>query len=143
MSWQAYEEIRNLLGTYCEIMDSANWDALGAMFAEARVVDDKDREIAVGKEAVTSLWSAMVHLYDGSPCTRHLVNGPIIEVQETSATCRSSFLVTQKVPGGELVLVAAGRYHDRLAVRNGRWTFLERKFFLDQEGDLSKHLVDL
>jgi hypothetical protein len=143
VSWQAYEEIRNLLGTYCDVMDSADWAALGRMFGEARIVDDKDREIAAGQDPVTSLWTAMVHLYNGSPCTRHLVSGPIIEVQETSATCRSSFLVTQKVPDGELVLVAAGRYHDKLVVRNGRWTFTERKFFLDQEGDMSKHLVDL
>ena len=143
MSWQAYEEIRNLLGTYCDVMDNADWPALGEMFADARIVDDRDREIAAGRDAVTHLWTAMVHLYDGSPCTRHLVSGPIIEVHDTAATCRSSFLVTQKVPDGRLELVAAGRYHDRLNVRNGRWTFTERKFYLDQEGDMSKHLVDL
>jgi 3-phenylpropionate/cinnamic acid dioxygenase small subunit len=143
VSWQAYEDIRNLLGTYCDVMDSADWEALGAMFSDARIVDDRGREIAAGKEAVTGLWTAMVHLYDGSPCTRHLVSGPVIEVRDTAATCRSSFLVTQKVPHGELVLVAAGRYHDKLHVRNGRWTFTERTFFLDQEGDMSKHLVDL
>lgn len=143
MSWQAYEEIRNLLGTFSEIMDAGDWDALGELFADGRIVDEQGRLIAGGREDVKHLWSAMVHLYDGSPCTRHLVSGPVIEVRDTSATCRSSFLLTQKVPDGELVLVAAGRYHDKLNVRNGRWTFTERTFYLDQEGDMSKHLVDL
>ena len=143
MSWQAYESIRNLLGTYCEVMDAADWDGLGELFAQARIADDKDRQIAAGREDVASLWRAMVHLYDGSPCTRHIVTGPIIEVSDTTATCRSSFLVAQKVPGRELRLVAAGRYLDTFAVRNGRWAFTERKFVLDQEGDMSKHLVDL
>lgn len=143
MSWQAHEEIRTLLGTYCELMDSADWEGLGELFANGRVVDDKDRLIAAGKEQVTSLWGLMVRLYDGSPCTRHLVSGPIVEIKDTAATCRSSFLVSQKVPDGELRLIAAGRYEDKLNVRNGRWTFTERKYFLDQEGDLSQHLVDL
>jgi hypothetical protein len=139
----AYEEIRNLLGGYCEVMDAADWDGLGELFADGRIVDDRGREIAGGREDVTHLWRAMVHLYDGSPCTRHIVTGPIIEVTDTSATCRSSFLVAQKLPGRELRLVAAGRYRDSFAVRNGRWVFTERQFFLDQEGDMSKHLVDL
>ena len=143
MSWQAHEEIRTLLGTWCELMDAGDWAGLGELFAHGRVVDDRGRLIAAGQEQVTSLWTLMVRLYDGSPCTRHLVSGPIIEIRDTAATCRSSFLVSQKVPGGELRLIAAGRYVDRLNVRNGRWTFTERMFFLDQEGDLSEHLVDL
>jgi len=143
VSWQAYEAIRNLLGTYCEVMDAADWDGLGELFADARIIDDKGREIAGGREGVTHLWRAMVHLYDGSPCTRHIVTGPIIDVTDTTATCRSSFVVAQKVPDGELRLVAAGRYRDTFAVRNGRWVFTERQFFLDQEGDMSQHLVDL
>lgn len=143
MSWQAYEEIRNLLGTFSEIMDAGDWVALGNLFADGRIVDEQGREIAAGRDDITGLWSAMVRLYDGSPCTRHLVSGPVIEVKDTSATCRSSFLLTQKVPNGELVLVAAGRYFDQLHVRNGRWTFTQRTFHLDQEGDMTKHLVDL
>ena len=89
MSWQAHEEIRNLLGSFSEILDAADWKALGALFANGRIVDEKDRQIAAGQEEITGLWTAMVHLYDGSPCTRHLVSGPIIDITDTSATCRS------------------------------------------------------
>jgi hypothetical protein len=138
-----YEEIRNLLGIYCEVMDAGDFEGLGALFAHGRITDDKGREIARGAAAVTDLWSAMVRRYDGSPLTRHLVTGPIIEVDGDSATCRSSFLVVQKPPGGDLMLVASGRYRDTFGVTAGRWHFVERQFFLDQEGDMSRHMVDL
>ena len=143
MSWQAYEEIRNLLGTFCEVMDSGDWDALGELFAHGRITDDRGRVIAGGREDVVALWTAMVRRYDGSPCTRHMVTGPIISITDTTATCRSSFLIAQKLPGSDLRLVAAGRYLDQLRVINGRWCFVERQFFLDQEGDMTQHLVDL
>ncbi len=139
----AYEAIRNLLGTYCEVMDAGDFAALGALFADAVMADEKDRQIARGADEVTALWTAMVRLYDGSPCTRHLVTGPVIDVAGDTATCRSSFLVAQKPPGGELKVVAAGRYRDAFACTDGRWHFCRRQFFLDQEGDMTQHMVDL
>jgi 3-phenylpropionate/cinnamic acid dioxygenase small subunit len=139
----SYEAIRNLLGTYCEVMDAGDFSALGGLFADGRLLDDKGREIARGAEAVTSLWTAMVKLYDGSPRTRHLVTGPIIDVQGDTATCRSSFAVLQHQPDGPLVPVAAGRYRDEFVCTDGTWRFTSRQFFLDQEGDLRQHMVDL
>ena len=76
-------------------------------------------------------------------CTRLLVTGPVIDVDVDTATCRSSVLVTQKPPGGELKVVAAGRYRDTFACTDGRWHFARRQFFLDQEGDMTQHMVDL
>ena len=139
----AHEAIRNLLGTYCEVMDAGDWVGLGAMFAEAVLLDEQGRDIARGADAVTALWNAMVRVYDGSPQTRHLVSGPVIEVDGDVATCRSSFLALQKVGDGPLRPVAAGRYRDGFACAEGRWHFTSRQFFLDQEGDVSEHLVDL
>jgi ketosteroid isomerase-like protein len=140
---EAHEAIRNLLGSYCEVMDAGDWDGLGALFAQGALLDDKQREIARGAAAVTALWTAMVRRYDGSPRTRHLVSGPIIEVDGDTATCRSSFLALQQVDGGPLQPLAAGRYRDTFAIMDGRWQFTSRQFFLDQEGDLSQHMVDL
>jgi 3-phenylpropionate/cinnamic acid dioxygenase small subunit len=139
----ASDDIRNLLGTYGEVMDAGDWDGLGRLFAHGAITDDRGREIARGTEDITALWGAMVRLYDGSPRTVHLVSGPVITVDGDSATCRSSYLVTQQVPGGDMTLVAAGRYRDRFGVTAGSWHFIERQFFLDQEGDMSKHMVDL
>ena len=138
-----HEAIRNLLGIYCEVMDAGDFAALGAMFADGRLLDDREREIARGAEAVTALWTAMVRLYDGSPRTRHLVTGPVIDVDGDTATCRSSFAVLQQVADGPLEPVAAGRYRDAFVRADGGWRFASRQFFLDQEGDLRRHMVDL
>lgn len=138
-----YEAIRNLLGTYCEVMDAGDWQALGALLAHAELQDEHGRVIARGATAVADLWSRMVRRYDGSPRTRHLVTGPVIEVDGETAVCRSSFAVLQQVMGGPLQLVAAGRYRDTFATTDGRWHFTSRQFFLDQEGDMSRHMVDL
>jgi hypothetical protein len=124
-------------------MDAGDFEALGQLFADGRLTDDKEREIARGAKAVTALWTAMVRLYDGSPRTRHLVTGPVIEVTGQEATCRSSFAVLQHQPDGPLIPVAAGRYRDAFACTDGRWHFVVRQFFLDQQGDLSQHMVDL
>ena len=140
---EAHEAIRNLLGTYCEVMDAGDWVALGALFTTGQLQDDKGRAIAHGAAAVTELWTSMVRLYDGSPRTRHLVTGPVIEVTGETATCRSSFAVLQQVGDGPLRPVAAGRYRDAFACIDGRWHFVSRQFLLDQEGDMSQHMVDL
>lgn len=142
MSADAYEAIRNLLGTYCEVMDAGDWQSLGALFADGELQDDKGRVIARGADAVTELWTRMVRLHDGLPLTRHLVSGPIIDVDGDRATCRCSFLVLQRPPGGPLQPVAAGRYRDTFSAEGG-WHFIRRQFFLDQEGDMSQHMVDL
>lgn len=138
-----YEAIRNLLGTYTEVMDAGDFDGLGALFAHGRISDPKGREIAAGQAAVTSLWKAMVRLYDGSPRTRHLLSGPIIDVDGETATCRSSFAVLQRFEDGSLHPVAAGRYRDTFGVTDGHWHFTERQFFLEQEGDMTQHMRDL
>jgi 3-phenylpropionate/cinnamic acid dioxygenase small subunit len=118
----AHEAIRNLLG---------------------RITDPKGRAIAAGQDEITGLWKAMVRVYDGSPRTRHLVSGPIIEVEGERATCRSSFVVLQTFVDGSLNTIAAGRYRDTFAIHNDLWCFTERQFFLDQEGDMSQHMRDL
>ena len=138
-----FEEIRNLLGTYCEVMDAADWTGLGKLFADGHLVDEQGREIARGADAVTALWTAMVRVYDGSPRTRHLVSGPVITVREDTAMCRSSFAVLQQGTDGTLRPIAAGRYRDTFACTDGTWHFTERQFFLDQEADMSQHTRDL
>jgi 3-phenylpropionate/cinnamic acid dioxygenase small subunit len=140
---EAYEAIRNLLGTYCEVMDAGDWDGLGALFAHAGFTDENGTEITSGARGVAKLYGVMVQLHDGSPRTRHLVSGPVIEVDGGEAVCRSSFLVVQQVGEGPLQAIAAGRYRDTFAVVDGSWCFTGRQFFLEQRGDLSSHMVGL
>jgi 3-phenylpropionate/cinnamic acid dioxygenase small subunit len=137
---EAHEQIRNLLGRYCEAMDAADWGAVGALFAAGALTDENGDDIARGAAAVAALYRGMVQLYDGSPRTRHLTTNPVIEVDGDGATCRSAFLVLQQLDGGPLQPIAAGRYRDRFACTAGEWAFVERAFLLEQMGDLSAHL---
>ena len=47
----AYDEIRNLLGTYCEVMDADDWAGLGALFAAGVLTDGGGNEVARGAQA--------------------------------------------------------------------------------------------
>ena len=136
----AHEQIRNLLGRYCEAMDAADGAGVGALFANGALTDDEGHELARGAAAVTAMYAGMVQLYDGSPRTRHLTVNPVLEVGADAASCRSSFLVLQQLAGGPLAPIAAGRYRDRFTCDSGAWAFAERAFLLDQTGDLSRHL---
>ena len=136
----AHEQIRNLLGRYCEAMDAADWAGLGELFAAGALTDGDGNELARGAAAVSAMYAGMVRLYDGSPRTRHLTVNAVLEVQDSTATCRSSFLVLQQLSGGPLEPIAAGRYRDRFRRIAGGWVFAERAFALDQTGDLSRHL---
>jgi 3-phenylpropionate/cinnamic acid dioxygenase small subunit len=136
----AHEDIRNLLGSYCEVMDAGDWHGLGALFADGVLTDGEGREVARGAVAVAQLYDAMVVLHDGSPRTRHLTTNPVITVDGDEATCRSSFAVLQQVGDGPLVPVAAGRYRDRFVRDDGGWRFAERAFHLDQVGETTQHL---
>jgi 3-phenylpropionate/cinnamic acid dioxygenase small subunit len=136
----AHEQIRNLLGRYCEAMDAADWAGLVELFAAGALTDGDGNELARGAAAVSAMYAGMVQLHDGSPRTRHLTVNPVLDVDGDAATCRSSFLVLQQVPGGPLQPIAAGRYRDRFARSGGGWSFAVRAFELDQAGDLSRHL---
>src|SRR3954454_22708676 len=138
---EAHEQIRNLLGRYCEAMDLADWSAVGALFAEGALTEEHGQDVARGAEAVAGLYRGMVQLYDGTPRTRHLTINTVIEVSGETAMCRSAFLVLQQLEGGPLQPIAAGRYRDRFACSDGTWSFTERAFLLEQTGDLSAHLA--
>ena len=137
-----YEAIRNLLGTYCRIIDTGDFEALGAMFAEAVLLDDQGRVAAKGAEAATALWTGLIKRYDdGTPRTRHTTSNPVIDLAEDgTATCQSSFVVFQQI-GSRIEPIAAGRYRDTFASTDGVWHFTSRQFFLDHLGDVSHHMT--
>ena len=140
----AHEAIRNLLGRYCELMDSADWIGLGHLFAEARMVDDHGAVVADGRDAVVRLYERGTRLYDGSPRTRHVTTNTVIDVElgGETATARSSFVVFQGTDELALQPIITGRDRDRFVVSGDRtWRFEERCFIVDQLGDVSRHLT--
>jgi 3-phenylpropionate/cinnamic acid dioxygenase small subunit len=144
----AHDQIRNLLGLYCERMDAGDFDAMASLFAEGRLTDDSGSVICEGAEAMARIWHGQTILYDGSPRTKHLTVNPIIEVDETAgtSTARSSYVVYQGLAGYAsekfpLQVIITGRYRDQFKRGDdGTWRWDERRYFIDHLGDLSHHL---
>jgi hypothetical protein len=138
-----YEAIRNLLGSYCLLIDAGDFTALGELFADGVLLDDRGRVAAKGAETATALWAGMVRRYDdGTPHTRHTTANPVIELADDgTAVCLSSFVVFQQIES-RLEPIAAGRYRDTFASTEGVWRFTSRQYFLDQLGDVTQHMVE-
>lgn len=147
MSPPAHEAIRALLGTYCELMDAGDWHGLGEMFADAELLAANGAVVAAGAAAVEDLYQRGTRLYDGSPRTRHITSNSVLDVSGPQAQARSAYVVFQGVagfPGVEdfpLQPIVTGRYHDRFACDGSTWRFARRQFFIDQVGDVSRHLT--
>lgn len=135
------DEIRNLLGTYCDLMDAAEWRAVGALFAEGQLTAEDGSVIAAGAEAVQALYENGTRLYDGSPRTRHVTANSVVTVNGDSATARSSYVVFQAVDGFALQPIISGRYRDEFVRTESGWRFARRQFLVDHVGDLSHHLT--
>ena len=135
------DEIRNLLGTYCELMDDADWSAVGEMFAEAELVTDSGVVFAAGAAAVRAQYENGTRLYDGCPRTRHITANSVIDVDGDTATARSAYVVFQAVDDEPLHPIITGRYRDRFRRTENGWRFAQRMFIVDHAGDLSRHLT--
>jgi hypothetical protein len=138
----AEDEIRNLLGRYCERIDLGDFAGVGALFEHGALADGSGRELARGAEAVAAFYEAGTRLHDGSPRTKHLVTNVVLDVDDAAgqARARSSYLVLQQVDAGPLQPIITGRYEDAFERAAGGWRFTERRFFVDLVGDLSRHL---
>jgi 3-phenylpropionate/cinnamic acid dioxygenase small subunit len=145
---EAHEQIRNLLGLYCERMDAGDFDGLAALFEHGRLSDDQGHVFCTGADAMAKMWRGQTMLYDGSPRTRHVTANPIIEVDDEAgtATVRSSYVVFQGLAGhGQAVLplqpIITGRYVDAFKRGDdGTWHWDERSYAVDHLGNLSHHL---
>ena len=94
-----------------------------------------------GSAAVRRVYDAVI-LYDGRPCTRHVVTNLVIEPCDADrAETRSYFTVFQALPDFPLQPIIAGRYHDEFRKIDGVWCFTRRHMITDLVGDLSEHLL--
>lgn len=138
---EAHEAIRTLLGTYCELMDAADWAAAGALFADAELVAENGAVVAAGAAAVQALYERGTRLYSGSPRTRHITANTVIDVAGHEAGARSAYVVFQGLEGFALQPIITGRYRDRFVRADSGWRFAQRQFVVDHVGDLSHHLT--
>lgn len=149
------DRIRNLLGTYCELIDRAEYDGVAALFADDGVLTAEDgTELARGTAAIAEHFRSLIRLHDGQQRTKHLVaNTVLADDLEGGITARSSYVVLQATADLPLQPIIAGRYVDRfrrvdgvtgdhhLADEVGRgWRWIERQYAADLVGHLSQHI---
>jgi 3-phenylpropionate/cinnamic acid dioxygenase small subunit len=136
------DRIRNLLGTYCELVDSADFAGVGALFARGAMGGLNGSPFAVGAAAVEGWYRDGLTVHDGTLRTRHLVTNSVFDepAADGAVIVRSAYLVLQAVDGLPLQPIITGRYVDRFERdEDGTWYFAERRFTADLVGDLSRH----
>lgn len=140
----ATDHIRNLLGRYTELVDLADWDGVGELFAHGTLATEDGSALATGAEAVGAFYRTGTRAHEGSPRTKHLVANTLLHVDAPDRiVARSSYVVFQAVDGLPLQPIIAGRYVDTFSdvADRGGWHFVERRFTVDLAGDLSHHLT--
>jgi hypothetical protein len=138
------DQVRNLLGRYCERLDAGDFHGVGALFATGRLTTEDGVVLATGADEVTDFYRRGTRLHDGSPRTKHLVVDTVLEpaADQSSIVARSSYLVLQAVDGLlPLQPIIAGRYVDTFDRAGDGWTWVERRFAVDLLGDLAHHLA--
>lgn len=129
--------ILRLLRRYCELIDSADWDGVGSLFAHGALADERGRVFARGAEQVARFFRDAVITYDGSPRTKHVVADT---VQDDDGVVRSVYVVLQRLDDEPWTPIVAGRYEDRFDPDGSGFRFAQRRFVVDLAGDLSRHL---
>jgi 3-phenylpropionate/cinnamic acid dioxygenase small subunit len=139
----AHEQIRNLLGRYCQLMDAGHFAGLAELFAHATLADEHGNVFATGSDEVHRMWDAQTILYDHSPRTRHVTANPVIDVDGEAGIAQvwSSYVVFQGTDALPLQPIVSGRYYDTFTRGgDGRWHWTQRRYAVDHVGDLSHHL---
>lgn len=137
------DRIRNLLGTYCELIDRADYEGVAALFGDDGVIATEDgTELARGAPAIAEHFRGLIKLHDGAQRTKHLVTNTVLaEDGDAAMTALSSFVVLQATAELPLQPIMAGRYLDRFRRDDdGGWRWIERRYIPDLVGHLSQHL---
>lgn len=139
--------IRNLLGRYCDLVDGGDWVGVGALFADGVLAAEDGTVLASGSAEVAAFYERGTRLHGRTPGTKHVVVNTVLEPvggEAGALEARSSYVVLQAVDGSmPLQPIITGRYVDRFVRVGGPdgWAWRERRFSVDQVGDLSRHLT--
>lgn len=143
MHLSAPDQIRNLLGRYCRLVDSGDFEGLSVLMAHASLHDEEGNEIVSGGAAIADFYRGLVKIHeDGTPRTQHIVaNVEFAPQGDGSVTAYSNYLVLQAVDGSPLQPIITGRYVDRFTQGpEGSWHFAQRRFGIGLTGDLTNHM---
>ena len=139
------QEIANLVYEYGYRIDAGDFAGIGSLLADARLTSDDGLMNVSGADAIAAHYASTTRLYEdtGTPKTKHVFTNMQIEVDPGGTTARgkANYLVYQQTDVLPLQLIITGHYEHRFEKRGDGWRIVEKKFFVDQVGDLSQHLL--
>ncbi len=121
--------ITNLLAEYCEHFDAGDFDDFGALFAHGTWFPTTAEGEGAGP--VRRWCEENILLYDGAPRTKHVTINIWLDIDDDTAQARSYVTIWQGLTHFPLQAIFSGRYHDTLAVIDGRWCFVSRLAVID------------
>ena len=134
--------IENLIFRYARHVDTADYESLGKLFANAVITANKTTEVFKGAEEVTAYWRMSNKRFaNGLPNTHHVVTN--LEFENTTpdkVTVRSCFTVLQATDKIALQPIACGRYVDEFDRGPVGWRFRTKHIEVTLLGDMSDHL---
>ena len=143
MSLEDKLAVTELLYRYAELIDAGDFDGVGQLLARATFAGTRSASTS-GVEAIAKLFAMTTRRYpdhDNTPRTRHLVLNPIVDVEDRTATARSTFCVIQNTETVPLQPIVVGRYFDSFSCDDDGWYFTARQVDVEMIGDISAHLM--
>ena len=139
------QSIKNILYEYGYRIDAGDFAGIGELFADATLTADGTDVDVRGADAIQKYYESSTRIYEdtGTPKTKHVFSNLLIEIDEEGAlaTSRANYFVMQQTDALPLQIIVSGRYEHRYSKRDGRWRLTHKKFYVDQIGDLSQHLL--
>ncbi len=119
------DAIREVLGSYCFYLDSGDFEAMAALFAEDGTWHT-DFGKGTGHAGIVEHARSLRKGSAPQPRGVHLTTNIVIELNGDHATVRSNWIVAQNTDAGPRVS-SAGGYADDMVKRDGRWLFQLRR----------------
>jgi 3-phenylpropionate/cinnamic acid dioxygenase small subunit len=134
--------IESLIFRYARYVDTAQYEALGELFADASITANKTEQIFSGAAAVRDYWHMSNKRFEcGTPRTHHVITNLEFDVPaEATVRVRSCFSVFQATPLIPLQPIACGRYEDVFVRVAGSWRYRSKHIEVTLLGDMSDHL---
>jgi 3-phenylpropionate/cinnamic acid dioxygenase small subunit len=135
--------IENLIFRYARYVDTAQYEELGALFADAVITANKTSERFSGSAQVRDYWRMSNKRFaDGTPRTHHVVTNLEFDAATGAGQVRvrSCFTVLQATGKVPLQPIACGRYEDVFESGPAGWRFRSKHIEVTLLGDMSDHL---
>lgn len=130
---EAREAIRELIHAYGRALDTRDFEAFAALFAEEEGTWIGGFGRATGREAIFALMDEAIGHADppAQPTSHHLFANIRIEVDGATATGSTRWIFVVPSAEGDPQWLFLGHYEDRFVRADGSWYFLEREAFTD------------